>query len=324
LTSINPWFILAFMDKKQRVLAALEGRMDDIDRPPASVWYHFGTAFLPGSEAGKLEAEFFRRYDWDFLKMMNDYPWPFPDGLSSVESPEDLSRFPRLTPEVPAFREQLSALKTACRIVGRTAFVIDTVFNPFGVARRTMKKKTMAFLNEAPDKMLSWLERCAENQITYLKAAEKTGIAGIFFSVNGADTDAFTDTEFDRFVKPFDMMVLEAAKSIGPLLVGHIHGGRLRMDRVFSYPVAALNWSHLHDNESIAQVRARSKKCIIGGMDEIGTSSLTPDEIIRSVHMAAAEARGGGFMAGPGCAVPSDAAPALIGAPRRAVETLKR
>jgi uroporphyrinogen decarboxylase len=309
------------MNKKQRVLAALEGRMD-IDRPPASVWYHFGTAFLPGVEAGKLEAKYFAHYDWDFLKMMNDYPWPFPETLSFVESLEDLSRFGRLSDDAPSFREQLAALRTACGRVGKEAFVIDTVFNPFGVARRTMKKRTMAFLREAPEKMLGWLELCTENMVMYLKAAARTGIGGIFFSVNGADSETFTDDEFERFVKPFDLRVLEEAKSIGPLIVGHIHGTRLAMERVLSYPVSAFNWSHLHDNPTISEIRVRTPTCIIGGMDEVGTSHLTPDEIIRSVLKAAEEARGGGFMAGPGCAVPTDAAPALIGAPRRAVEML--
>lgn len=96
------------------------------------------------------------------------------------------------------------------------------------------------------------------------------------------------------------------------------------MDRVLDYPVAALNWSHRHDNPSIAEVRRRTGRCLIGGMDEIGTTHLTAREIVDSVFAAAREAEGGGFMAGPGCAVPPDAAPELIRAPREAVELLRR
>jgi uroporphyrinogen decarboxylase len=221
-------------------------------------------------------------------------------------------------------REQLAALSRACALVGPEAFVIDTVFNPFGVARRTLKKNALLFLREEPRKMLDWLALCADNLSRYIGAAARTGIGGIFFSVNGADTDTLTDEEFDRFVKPFDLKVLDAARSAGPLLVGHIHGKNLRMERILSYPVAAFNWSHLHDNESIASMRARTRACLIGGMDEIGTSQLSAQEILESVLTAARDSRGGGFMAGPGCAVPSDISPDLIRAPRQAVEQLKK
>ncbi len=312
------------MDKKKRVLAAIEGNMDAVDRPPVSVWYHFGTQFLDGKRAGELEAEFFRHYDLDFLKMMNDYPWPFPPGMSAVETPQDLGRFKRLTMEEPAFREQFAALREACLRVGSEAFVVDTVFNPFGIARRTLKRKAARFMKEEPRAFLGWLELCTENLVSYIEAAARTGIDGVFLSVNGADADFLSDAEFERFVKPFDLRVLEAARSVGPLVIGHIHGKNLALDRVLSYPVAVLNWSHLRDNESLSSVRKRSGLCFMGGMDETGTSQLTPGEIVESVLAAFRESQGGGFIAGPGCAVPADISPDLIRAPRLAVEGLKK
>jgi len=71
------------LTKRQRVIAALEGRVADLDRPPASVWYHFGTHFMGGRAAADVAAAFFRHYDFDFLKMMNDRPWPSRRSASS-------------------------------------------------------------------------------------------------------------------------------------------------------------------------------------------------------------------------------------------------
>jgi uroporphyrinogen decarboxylase len=311
------------MTKKQRVLAAVEGKTGSLDRPPVSAWYHFGTQFLEGRKAGDLEAAFFRHYDLDFLKMMNDHPWPLPEGMEAVQSPSDMARFGRLTLEEPAFREQRAALARACRLVGKDALVIDTVFNPWGIARRTLRRNAPRFLREEPRRMLDWLDLCTENLARWIRSAASTGIGGVFFSVNGADADSLTDEEFARFVRPFDLRALEAARSVGPLLVGHIHGKNLRMQRVLEYPVAVLNWSHLHDNESISQVRGRTDRCIIGGIDEILATQLTPPDVTASVLAAAAEARGGGFIAGPGCAIPADQPPALIHAAREAVESLR-
>ncbi len=96
------------------------------------------------------------------------------------------------------------------------------------------------------------------------------------------------------------------------------------MERVMDYPVSIINWSHLHENPTIAEIRARTTRCLMGGMDEIGTSQMTPEEIIQSVLDAAAQAAGGGFIAGPGCAGPADIAPDLIAAPLVAVEKLRR
>jgi uroporphyrinogen decarboxylase len=311
------------MDKKKRVLAAIEGKMDEVDRPPVSVWYHFGTQFMDGRAAADVAVAFFRHYDFDFLKMMNDRPWPMPAGLASVQTADDLARFAALTMDEPSFREQLAALSRAARAVGRDAFVIETVFNPFGIARRTMKRQAANLMRESPDRFLDWLACCSDNLVRYVRAAAATGIGGVFFSVNGAEAEGLSDGEFAKFVRPFDLRVLEAAASAGPLLVGHVHGKRLVMDRVLGYPVAALNWSHLRDNPSIAAIRSRTGRCIIGGMDEIDTTRLTAAEIVAAVHEAARDAAGGGFMAGPGCAVPPDAAPELIRAPREAVEVLK-
>ena len=310
--------------KKARVLAAIEGRVEASDRPPVSVWYHFGSQFLDGRRAGDLEVAFFRHYDFDFLKMMNDYPWPLPDGLAAITAPAELGRFTRLTMQEAPFREQRAALQRACRFVGREAFVIDTVFNPWGVARRTLKRRAAEFLREDPKRMLDWLALCAENQCRYIAEAARTGIGGIFYSINGADEETMSDEDFARFVRPFDLQCLKAAQEVGPLVVGHVHGARLRMERVIDYPVTVFNWSHLHENPTIAEVRRMTPRCLMGGMDEIGTSQLTPEEIIRSVLDAADAAAGGGFMAGPGCAVPADIAPDLIAAPRVAVETLRR
>jgi uroporphyrinogen decarboxylase len=311
------------MTKRERVVRALEGRMTDVDRPPASVWYHFGTHFMSGRTAADVAVAFFRHYDFDFLKMMNDRPWPRPAGLASVETEDDLVRFGPLDMDEPPFREQLAALARAVRLVGRDAVVIETVFNPLGIARRTMKQRTSQLMRESPGRFLDWLARCTDNLVRYVRAAAHTGIGGIFLSVNGAERDGLSADEFARFVRPFDLRVIEAAASVGPFLVGHIHGKNLDFNRVIDYPVAALNWSHLHDNASIAEIRGRTQRCLIGGMDEIRTTHLTRCEIVHAVLAAARDAAGGGFMAGPGCAVPSDAAPELIRAPREAVELLR-
>ncbi|HSV91611.1 MAG TPA: uroporphyrinogen decarboxylase family protein [Desulfobacterales bacterium] len=125
-----------------------------------------------------------------------------------------------------------------------------------------MKRRAAPLMRDAPERFLDWLAVCTGNLVRYLRAAARTGIGGIFLSVNGAEDGELSDAEYARFVRPFDLGVIEAAASVGPLLIGHVHGRNLAMDRVLDHPVAALNWSHLHDNPTIAEVRRRTGRCL--------------------------------------------------------------
>ena len=62
------------MTKRQRIETVLAGEVPD--KTPISLWYHFGTQHEPGDIIAQLALEFFRYYDLDWLKVMNDYPYP--------------------------------------------------------------------------------------------------------------------------------------------------------------------------------------------------------------------------------------------------------
>src|ERR1700755_964494 len=62
----------ARLSHKERVDRALKG--EDLDRPPFSLWHHYKrpTAELETQD----HLEFHRRYDTDFVKVMNDFDYP--------------------------------------------------------------------------------------------------------------------------------------------------------------------------------------------------------------------------------------------------------
>ena len=72
------------MNKIERVDAVLQG--DRADRPPVSLWYHFGIQHSSGERFAKITLEYFDRYDFDFLKVMNDYFYPAPVGLDAIKT----------------------------------------------------------------------------------------------------------------------------------------------------------------------------------------------------------------------------------------------
>ena len=74
------------MSKIERVRAALSGA--EVDRPPFSVWYHFGTQHAPAERTAQIHLEFFEAYKLDWLKVMNDYSYPMPRGIETLTDPK--------------------------------------------------------------------------------------------------------------------------------------------------------------------------------------------------------------------------------------------
>ena len=98
----------AALNKIERVASALEGKA--VDRPPFSFWYHFGLQHMPGRKHAEAEIDFYRVYDLDFLKVMNDYPFPLPDGLEAIETEDDWKRIEPIEASDQCWSEQLTAL----------------------------------------------------------------------------------------------------------------------------------------------------------------------------------------------------------------------
>ena len=81
------------MDKIElvdRVLCA-----ETVERPPVSMWYHFGTQHGGGEQFARTTLDFFHYYDLDFLKVMNDYFYQPPEDLDAVRTADDLSKLTR-------------------------------------------------------------------------------------------------------------------------------------------------------------------------------------------------------------------------------------
>ena len=78
------------MNKIERVDSVLNGK--EVDRPPVSLWYHFGIQHTDGQQFARVTLDFFDYYDFDFLKVMNDYYYPTPEGLDSVSTSKRRNR----------------------------------------------------------------------------------------------------------------------------------------------------------------------------------------------------------------------------------------
>ena len=306
------------MNKIERVMSALRG--GEVDRPPFSFWYHFGLQHMPGRVHAEAEVGFYRAYDLDFLKVMNDYPYPLQVGLDSIETEDDWKRIERVKPDDRCWQDQLTALSEIQAAIGKEALFIDTIFSPWTTARRMCGRLGLIeWRKRNPELVLRAMANIADSLAGYAGEAIKRGASGIFLSLGAATDDVMSPDEYREWGRPFDLKILEAVQG-APFNVLHIHGSRIHFNHVMDYPAAALNWSHHIAGPSLADGKAKSGKAVLGGINEATAAHSSPGEIRDEVARTLGEVGRTGLLVTPGCSVPTDTPERTLRAIQSAIE----
>jgi uroporphyrinogen decarboxylase len=304
------------MDKIERVRATLAGR--PVDRAPFTVWYHFGNQHAPARRAAEVHLEFFEAYDFDLLKVMNDYDYPMPDGIDTVATPRDLAGLQPFEPRDTPMGAQLEAVEIIARALRGRALFVDTVFNAWNTLKRNLVKNAIGDLMGNHAAALETALRVVNaNLIRYARASLERGAAGIFLSVPASE-ESLTREQYERFMRPFDLEFLEAIRGRGECHVLHAHGERLFFDRLLDYPVHALSWSDLHGGPTIAEARRRTPLSLMTGLDHVGFAEMSASAVAAQVRAAREQGGPTRFILAPGCSLPTFAYPPLIRAARAA------
>lgn len=293
------------MNKRERFLAAVHGQ--PVDRPPVTAWVHFLSDHLQGRQTADLHIDFLKEYDWDVLKVMNDYRYPVPAGVQTLEDPASLKAYTRISLKDPAFVAQLDCLKRIQDACPDTP-LLETGFEPYQQIVRNIGFSQAGHLYRHRGDALAALEVVTEVMCEYLAAVKAMGIEGMFLSINGAIpahvARGATDEQHEVFQKPFTVQVLKAAEGMARVL--HVHGSSLDMSRVEGYPFEVLSVSdRLPSNPGLAALRGMTGKCLMGGIDETKIQERTLPEIAAEVDDSLAVAGRDNFILAPGCTIAS-------------------
>lgn len=294
------------MNKRERFFAAVEGR--PVDRPPLTAWVHFQSDHLPGAQVAELHLAFLRAYDWDVLKVMNDFRYPPPAGVQTLEDVSDLRAYQRRGLKVASVQAQLECLARLQEALKGEVPMVETVFDPFQQIVRNIGFSQTGHLYRHRAAALAALEIVTEDLCEYVQALKGLGIEGVFMSINGAIPEhvhrGATLEQHEVFQKPFGAAVLRAAE--GMVRVLHVHGSDLQMERALDYPCEVLSWSDRHPtNPDLGALRARTDKCLMGGIDETRFQERTLPEISAEVDDAIVRAGKDKLILAPGCTLAS-------------------
>lgn len=307
------------MNKIERMDCVLNGL--EVDRPPVALWYHFGVQHAAGEQFAKLSLQYFDHYDFDFLKLMNDYFYPVPRDLDVLRDADDLKHFQRFEVEKTVWKEQLKAVRVIASALDAKAYFIDTVFDPWQTVMRHMAGEKMQHLmaNE-PNALLDALEIVTDNLVDYCKRSIAAGSAGIFLSVPAA-AEILSRDDFLTFVKPFSQRILQSINGLGRMNTTHIHGEDLFFEDVLDLPTEIFSWwDRGPKGPSLAEIKDRTDACVMGGIDQTIISKRSRAFIRRHVSEGIESGGNRKFILANGCSIKTWIYPGAI---NTIVETVK-
>lgn len=324
-------------NKVERLQAAIAGEI--ADRSPVALWRHFPVDDQDPIQLAARIMEFQDFFDFDFMKVtpassfcLRD--WGVDDEWRGntegtrdyvkrvVVQAEDWLKLEPLDPEKGSLGDQLTCLEYIHQTDENKAPYIQTIFSPLAQAKNLSgNDRLMASLHKDPGTVLSALEVITQTTISFIEAAKKRGIAGIFYALQHASYRFFDQASYKKFGERFDRQILEAAQDLW-LNVLHLHGDDIMFDLASSYPVQIVNW---HDRETMPDLKVGKSKingAVCGGLQRWNTMVVGNPEQVHAEARDALEMTGGGqgHILGTGCVVPINAPRGNLLAARRAVE----
>lgn len=291
------------MDSRERIDAVLRG--EAADRPPFSLWHHFGLE-AEGPEAhARKTLEFHARYGTDLVKVMSDFPYPRETGVLATPFPA-----------------QLRALEFIRDGLNGSKHFVETVFNPWNVAEKLSSKDEVARLHrDEPQKLLDWLETIARSEANHARAARERGVSGVFLAIANAQDGILSLDDYQKFSEPFDRMIIDAIKD-APLNILHIHGPRAYCEHFLrTWRGVTIHYSEAETGFSIAEAHAIFPGTLMGGIDHRSFRNLSVQQL-RAAARRAWDMAAPNLILAPGCSVPDDSQPKELALLRKAVDKL--
>lgn len=269
---------------RERLQACITGD-PALDRPPVALWRHFPVDDQTPETLAAATLHFQRTFDFDLVKVtpassfcLRDWgvedEWEGnPEGTrtytkSLIAKPRDWEKLPILSPDAPHLAAQIAGLRLLRRELGNSTPIIQTIFSPMAQAKNLAGgERLILHMRRNPDAVLKGLEIIAESTRRFILAAMGTGIDGIFYAVQHAQTHLLTVDEFNRFCRPYDFRLLQTTVEM-PFNIAHIHGENIHFESVARYPCEIFNWHDRETDWSLGEARKYYAR--------LGTGSLSP------------------------------------------------
>lgn len=307
------------MTKTERIKAAIEGHT--CDELPYAIWSHLPGIDLDPVKLAEATYEFFKKYDIDFVKTMNNGMYPIEDfgceidfsdiengGVAKlvktpIETLCDWKRIEVLDVGQGALGRELRSLELLIEKIDGEAPVVFTVFSPITIANKLCNGTLLEQIERDEEGLIpKALEVIAESTALLAMAAVKIGAAGVFFATQMSSYDLTTEQIYATYGRPYDIKVLEAA-SEGWFNILHAHGDNIMFDLLKDYPVHVFNWHAWETLPDMEEARAMMGKCLMGGLKRMDITHGNKNEINNQIFHSIKLLERRHHILSPGCVI---------------------
>ena len=259
------------------------------------------------------------RYGLDFLKVMNDNPYPH---AGRIEHVEDLATLSPLRGDEEGFGLQLELISSLKAGVEDRVYLPTTLFNAWMVLRLLVEPAKVYMppnLDAEADGPSRWIRQAYAYKPELVSAAMTTigqnlarfagkclqaGADGVFLSVRDDWVDVPQAPElhlYDHLVRPADREIL-AAVNTAKFNILHVCGKAVDFKAFAGYPVPVMHWADRAAGPAITDVAPWLKPTLCGGVDNLGTLvSGSPEQVREEVLDAVRQAGSRPIIIAPGC-----------------------
>lgn len=310
------------MTKIERVAAAVSGEKPDC--VPYSFWTH-----LPGIDLDPLllaekTYEFYKEYDIDVIKTMNNGMYAVEDfgctvdyseiqkgGTAKITStpvndPEDWEKIDVCDIDKGSLHRELYSLELLLERLnadGEDVPVLFTVFSPLTIADKLSAKKMLSHIEEGHgDKVKAALENIARTTGALAERAIELGAAGVFFASQMSNYNVVSADMYKEYGAPYDKQVL-ACCECGWMNTLHAHGADIIFEVLKDYPVQVFNWHAWESLPSVAAVHALTGKCLMGGMNRMDITRGDRNAVTEQIFQCCSLMGGRNIILTPGCVI---------------------
>lgn len=288
-------------------------------------------------EVVTLQQNFYDRYQPDFTKIMSDGFFLHPSVIdTNFETPEDLKKIQHIDADDPWITRQVAAIKKVVDHYQGEIGSFYNIFSPWYQLRLRFEifehdtKKIYRFLKEDPQAVADAFAVLADDLIVLsTKLIKESGIDGIYLCVQQPQDSVISTKQWQQFVQPSEVKLLEAVQNVHDYNMIHIcgfEGKRNRLGDYKDYPVKAFHWASYVEEVSLKEGKKLfGGRAVMGGFENTENGVFykgTKEEIQAETKRLLEENGRQGILISGDCSIPFDTDDAHAGWVSEAVNSL--
>lgn len=308
------------MTKKERIWASVHGEIPDT--LPYSFWTHLPGIDLDPEKLAETTYEFYRTYDVDFIKTMNNGMYAIEDfgceidysevpkgGVAKVvktpiHQAEDWYKLEPCSVNEGSLARELKGLRLLLeKVKGEEVPVIFTIFSPLTIANKLSGNTLRQYISQGHGEAVHQaLKVITQTTCNMARAALDLGADGIFFAAQSSTYDFMSVKEYREYGVPYDLEVLGAAEK-GWMNTIHAHGTNIMFEVLKDYPVQVFNWHAWETLPAVDEAALMTGKCLMGGLKRTDITQCDRNAIQHQIYECYRLLGGRNHILTPGCVI---------------------